>query len=53
MTGYIINGMPRRGSPLEEKPCRQCTSFSEYLKENKERLKAEGKDESELKCVRI
>ncbi|KAF2895642.1 hypothetical protein ILUMI_10531 [Ignelater luminosus] len=42
--------MSRRGSPLEEKPCRQCTSFSEYLKENKERLKAERKDESELKC---
>lgn len=42
--------MSRRVSPLDNEQCRQCTSFSDYIKQNREKINAEVNDDEEM-CV--
>ncbi|KAI4471587.1 alr/erv [Holotrichia oblita] len=41
--------MSRRVSPLDNEQCRQCTSFADYIKQNREKI-AEVNDDDEDMC---
>ncbi|GJQ78914.1 putative sulfhydryl oxidase [Trypoxylus dichotomus] len=40
--------MTNRISPLDNEQCRQCTSFSDYIKQNREKINAERPEDAPL-----